>query len=180
MLYGITNTNLYTIDAFTGVATLVGPHGIPLGTAGTVGFDFNPVSDLIRVVTDNDLNYSVDPNTGIGTAQTPINPAANALNAAAYTNSTLGATTTTLYTLDDTADTLNTQTPPASGTQTVVGPLGVNVGAITGFDISPVNNTALATINNPFADDANLYQINLATGGQLSSRLLIRISDFAV
>ncbi|HKG98675.1 MAG TPA: DUF4394 domain-containing protein, partial [Pyrinomonadaceae bacterium] len=149
VLYGVgSDNNLYTINQFTGGATLVGPLGIAL--AGTnFGVDFNPVTDLLRVVSDTGQNLSVNPNTGAATAQAGLNSTAQnpelGISGAAYSNNRQGATTTTLYDIDTDADTLVTQVP-ATGVITTVGSLGINATAVNGFDISEVNNTALAAI----------------------------------
>ena len=65
-LYGLGTTfRLYTIDTATGAATPVGPGALafkPLGTE--FGFDFNPVVDRIRVVSDRGENLRLHPDTG--------------------------------------------------------------------------------------------------------------------
>ena len=74
----------------------------------------NPVTDEVRVVTSDNVNFRIDPVTGLpvdgdfGAGQIAgVNPdaplsgvALDALRGAAYTNSTTGATTTALYTLE--------------------------------------------------------------------------------
>ena len=64
-LYGLGSTNrLYLIDPATGVATAVSaaPFAALDGTA--FGFDFNPTVDAIRVVSNNEQNFRLNPNTG--------------------------------------------------------------------------------------------------------------------
>ncbi len=65
-LYGIgTTLRLYTIDTSTGRATQVGSAPLALRLLGTeFGFDFNPVVDRIRLVTDKGENLRVHPDTG--------------------------------------------------------------------------------------------------------------------
>jgi len=62
---------LYTVDRRLGAATKVGaPVALP-GT--TVGFDFNPTVDRIRVVTDTGQNLRVHPDTGaVAATDTPL------------------------------------------------------------------------------------------------------------
>ena len=64
---------LYNISWRTGVATPIGATGAfvafdgltPVPIAGTsFGFDFNPVTDRIRVVNDLGQNFRIDPNAG--------------------------------------------------------------------------------------------------------------------
>ena len=65
LIYGVsTDSKLYTLDAATGVATKVGNLSIALnGTA--FGFDFNPMSDRIRVVSDAGQNLRGNHNGGV-------------------------------------------------------------------------------------------------------------------
>src|SRR5215204_431048 len=68
-LYGLGSTSrLYTIDQTTGVATQVGAAGAFLLSGADFGFDFNPVPDRIRVVSDADQNLRLNPNDGSVTA----------------------------------------------------------------------------------------------------------------
>ena len=90
--------------------------------------------------------------------------------AAGYTNSFAGTTTTTLYAIDSTTDTLNLQggingTPsPNGGTLTSVGALGINAVNTNGFDIQPGANTALAALQVNGETTSKLFSINLSTG----------------
>jgi hypothetical protein len=146
-------TQLYTIvpgaSGVPSVATPVNatPLTLPLGNAGAgnssirVGFDFNPVADLIRVVSTNGRNYRLNPNTGVlagtdgnlaytnavGTpvaapvaivtgSPTPTIPAAPGVGAVAYTNATAGATATTLFDYDElNRGIISIQNPPNNG-----------------------------------------------------------------
>jgi hypothetical protein len=104
------NAQLYTLNPGTNVATPVG-SAIRLELGGTterIGFDFNPTVDRIRVVSSNNANYRLNPDTG-GIAATDPNvayaggaPADPGVGAVAYTNSYVGPTpaTTTLYDVD--------------------------------------------------------------------------------
>jgi hypothetical protein len=149
-------TQLYTLvpgaSGMPSVATPVNatPITLPLGNAGAsnssirIGFDFNPVADLIRVVSTNGRNYRLDPNTGglantdgnlayanaVGTAvaapvaivtgsPTPTIPATPGVGAVAYTNATAGATSTTLFDYDElNRGIISIQNPPNNGTLT--------------------------------------------------------------
>ena len=66
-LYGLGSTGrLYVIHPVTGAATQVGTGSFDFALIGTAfGFDFNPVVDRIRVVSDADQNFRIDPNTGL-------------------------------------------------------------------------------------------------------------------
>ena len=172
LLYGLGSANnLYTLNTNTGVATLVGTSSATLSNAA-YGFDFNPTVDRIRVINDADQNFRFNPNNGalaavdtaLAYAAGDTNFGANpGVNAVAYANNTNGATTTTLYALDTTLDTLVTINPPNNGALNTVGPLGVDVTAVNGFDISGNSGVAYAALAVGTAG-SRLYTINLATG----------------
>lgn len=165
-LYALGSTSrLYTVNVNTGVATSVGAPGA-FTLAGTeFAFDFNPVPDRIRVVSNTGQNLRLNPIDGTLTATDgPINPGTPTVTAGGYTNSFAGTTTTTLYTVDSTGDVLNTQNPPNNGTQVTVGPLGINVSGTNGFDIHPAGNVALAAFQIGSETTSKLYSINLTNG----------------
>ncbi len=161
-LYGNTGYNrIVTINVATGVATPVAPITASL-IGNEYGIDFNPTVDRLRLVNDFDQNASVDPNTGATTLQTPLNPGNPSIVGIAYSNNVAGASVTTLYDIDASTDTLYIQNPPASGTLTPVGALGVDTSFFVGFDISGNSGVAYASLT-PGAG-SRLYTINLATG----------------
>jgi len=182
LLYGLgvngTTGRLLIINPNDGTIFQVGASFAVSGTA--FGFDFNPTVDRLRVVSDTDINLSINPNDGAVTIQTPLNPGNPNVVGSAYTNNFVGATTTTLYAIDSGADTLRIQSPPASGTLSNVGSLGVNTTNDVGFDISQCDGTAYAALT-PVSGGgiANLYTINLGTGaatlvGAIGSELAVR------
>ncbi|WET76764.1 DUF4394 domain-containing protein [Amycolatopsis sp. QT-25] len=141
---------LYRIDAKTAKAIAVGTRNALSGKA--IGFDFNPVVDRIRVVSDNGLNLRLHPDTGaIAGTDTPLTYPGRAqtprVAASGYTNSVAGATSTALYGLDSGQGTLVKQgslpgeTPvvsPNTGQLTAIGKLGLNISSVNGFDITGV------------------------------------------
>lgn len=165
-LFGLGSTSrLYTINTLTGVATQVGAAGAFTLSGTDFGFDFNPVPDRIRVVSNTGQNLRLNPIDGTLTAtDTPLNPGTPAVTAVAYTNSFAGTTTTTLYDIDTTSDSLSTQNPPNNGTLVPVGPLGIDVTASNGFDIHAGSNTALAALQVNGETTSKLFAINLTTG----------------
>src|SRR5262245_61286040 len=128
-LYGLAvagvNARVVTINTTSGAITQVGASFTVSGV--DFGFDFNPTVDRLRVVSDADINLSINPATGAVTTQTPLNPGTPTVVGSAYSNNFSGASTTVLYGIDSGSDFLVTQAPPASGTLT-------NVGAGLGFD----------------------------------------------
>lgn len=160
---------LYVLNLTTNAASI--PPASPTPLVGTsFGFDFNPTVDRIRVTSDGDQNIRLNPNDGSLTAtDTNLAYAAGDVHVAgnpnivgsAYTNNFVGATTTILYDIDSTFDTLVYQDPPNSGQLHTVGSLGVNTNDMVGFDISQGTGTAYASLTQ---GSAALYTINLASG----------------
>jgi hypothetical protein len=194
-LYGLGTTDrLYTIDTTSGAATAVGTStlAVPLDINQEIGFDFNPVPDRLRIVTESNQNLRVNPNDGIvvdadtnapgtqfdglltydaGDANAGQNPA---LVGVAYTNNDSDAgTLTTLFGIDSERDVLVRQgspegTPisPNAGTLFTVGALGVDVLPEGGFDVftSGSTNTAFAALRTSARTPSQLYTINLDSG----------------
>ena len=193
VLFGLGSSGrLYTIDAKTAAATPVGAAPLAIALAGgEFGFDFNPVVDRIRIVSNTGQNLRAHPDTGAaidGDANSAgVQPdgvlayAAADKNAgqpprvvgAAYTYNKQNDKITTNYALDATTGSLVTQgsmegaTPavsPNTGQLFTVGSLGVGRFQRAGFDISDVNNAAFASLNHDEASATRFYEIDLATG----------------
>ena len=176
-LYGVTNqSRLYVINQLTGVASAVSATPFTPAINGTqVGFDFNPTVDRIRLVTNNDQNIRLNPETGtVAFVDGNINPAGATVTAAAYTNSFAGASSTVLYDIDVERNLLVKQTPPNGGTLVTVGALGVQAVGEAGFDIAPDNSVAIAALfgrgfeagqtEESNGNKYRFYYINLETG----------------
>lgn len=173
-LYGVGSAaNVYAIDTTSGAATLVGAGSFASLAGNTAfGMDFNPVPNRLRLQGDGTLNLRLNQLTGalaaIDTALVYADGDANAgatanIVGTAYTNSVLGATTTTLYAIDSDLDVLVTIPSPNSGKLTTVGPLGVNTSDDVGFDIAGDDGIAYAALTTGAGGSA-LYTINLTTG----------------
>lgn len=200
------NARLYTLNPASGAATPVGSAvRLELGRrTARVGFDFNPVADLIRVVSTNRANYRLNPSTGaIAGTDTNLAYATGTLipgiGAVAYTNSFPGATSTTLYAFDE----LNTSAPgnpantallsivnpPNAGTLTAPVPVlfGAFVtGAPAAIDIDIYAN-GTTNRNEGFLTEvtatgsSNLYRLNLTTGqATLMGNTVPRVVPFAL
>ena len=165
---------LYTLNAATGALTQKSVLAPAMGDAFTAlsgvefGVDFNPVPDRLRVVSDTGQNLRINVDTGAVTTDTALNPAGLVTGAAAYTNAFAGAGSTTLYVLDSTVDRLLIQGSPSgnpnAGDLAAVGPLGIDIASIAGFDIAGTNNAAIAAVNVGTATTSDLYNISLTTG----------------
>jgi hypothetical protein len=192
---GTGSATLYRLDPQTGVATVIGTAGsiangagspIDLAHASSFGFDADPTTDRIRVVTNNGLTFRIDPSTGAigdGTLDPPITglPAGSTgVTGAAYTNSYppgAGVPVTTLYALDPTSNQLFIQGPFNQGIESHPLPLTVGGGVLDfdadgGFDIAPAVSAPLssqpaaghgyAVLHTPAG--TGLYRIDLGTG----------------
>lgn len=191
---------LYVIQKTTAVATAVGMAAVTLDTGmNKIGFDFNPTVDRIRVTGSSNSNYRLHPVTGAlvavdgDLAFAPADPNAGtnpSIGAVAYTNSYIGAATTTLYNYDDSLGILTSQIPPNNGTLNTVGSLGIVLNlnnqtadmditfdAVTGLNIA----WFVASDDQSFSD--MLYTINLQTGVATLVGLVgtgIEIDDIAI
>ncbi|MEO6239207.1 MAG: DUF4394 domain-containing protein, partial [Vicinamibacterales bacterium] len=165
------------------VATARGTAPFSPALEGTAfGLDFNPVVDLIRVVSNTGQNLRVSPVTGAvvgvdgrlayasGDANFGVPPT---VAGAAYTNpDTNPATGTTLYDLDVDLHVLATQVPANSGTLQTIGGLNVRVNDLLGFDIASMNgmNVGYAAMKlaggggGRTCGNSTLVQVDLATG----------------
>jgi uncharacterized protein (TIGR03437 family) len=182
VLYGISSqSRLYTINTATAAATQVGTTPLTPALNGTsFGFDFNPVPDRIRLVSDADQNLRLQPDLGtVAATDTNLAYATGDANAnanpnivgSAYTNNFSGAATTTLYEIDSNLDILvlqgsigGTPVSPNTGQLTTVGALGVDTTDQVGFDIIGTTGLALASLTPAGASTSSLYSINLQTG----------------
>ncbi len=162
-LIGISASSiLYTIDTETGEATALGEMLEPALEADTLGFDFNPTVDRIRVDVSTTQNLRLNPETGaVGTNPDTSEPTIDGNTAfadddvsagmtprvvgAAYTNSVADAESTQLFVIDAETNVLALQDPPNDGVLNTVGELSVDVTDYTGFDIHP-NGDAFVTV----------------------------------
>lgn len=169
---------IYTLNPMNGMLTPVGtPAMLPLGIA-SIGFDFNPTVDRIRVTGSNGSNLRFHPTTGAlvftdgnlmfatmddNASETPM------IGSVAYTNSFGGSNVTTLYNYDNALNSFTKQVPPNDGTLNTVGTSGILVNAqdkSADFDVyydhvEHVNKAYFAA--NEMTND-KLYQVDLTTG----------------
>lgn len=186
LLYGIGSaSNLYTLDAATGNATLVAalmadPSDATQPFAGlagaSYGVDFNPVPDLgmslpsLRVTSNVGENLRINvngANAGRVFTDTALSiPAGGTptIVASAYTNNDVDATTgTALFNIDSATDSVYQQTNPNGGTLTLIGGLGAGTTGVVGFDVSR-SGIAFASLTDDLTGKSSVYTVNLATG----------------
>ena len=184
-LYGLgLSGHLFTIDNSTGILTQVGTavvSGLPEFTG--FGFDFNPVSDRLRVALSDDRNLQINPDTGTisvdgtlafagGDPNAGLNPVIYGL---ANSNNFAGATATTTYAINwDNAFfptklvTLGSPggnpVSPNSGQLFTIGSTGAATADFAGFDISDAGE-AFASLAHPESlNIPSLFKIDLTTG----------------
>jgi hypothetical protein len=135
------------------------------------GFDFNPMRDKLRVVSNEGQNLRIDVEAGAVTTDGRLSPATARSTAAAYTNSFAGAASTTLYVIDVAARQLAIQGQksgdPNKGDLKPVGSLRIpgQLQGASGFDINGRTNAAFAALNLASNSGVSeLFSINLSTG----------------
>lgn len=155
-LYALSSESaIYTLNVATGAATLVG-EGFNDELDGTYfGFDFNPVIDRIRIVSDTGQNFVAHPDTGLANvaATTDVFYGPGDANEGetprvvhhAYDGVVVGelASATQLRAVDSGLDVLVTQANNA-GTLGTIGDLTADAGDMGGFDIG-ASGAAFAT-----------------------------------
>lgn len=181
-LYALGSTGrIYVLNTASGAATMIGAAPAAILDGTDFGFDFNPVPDRIRIVSNTGQNLRINPNDGLLAAtDASLNPGTPIITAVAYTNSYPGTTTTSLFDIDSTTDMLYLQNPPNNGTLSAIGSLGIDVTASNGFDIGGTSNMGYALLT--VGGNNGIYSINTTTG---SATLLINfpaasIKGFAV
>jgi hypothetical protein len=179
-LYGLSSgSSLYTLNTQSGAASKVGTGFTTALDGGNFGFDFNPVIDRIRIVSDADQNLVAHPDTGAANIATttpvfygPADPNSAAQPNVvhhAYDGNVLGALApaTQLRAIDTNLDILVTQANNA-GTLGTIGPLGINAEDIGGFDVATTGRAFSALSDGVGSVTSTLYSINLSTGAATS------------
>ena len=202
------NARLYTINPTTGTATPVGAAAMDLvlgDATARVGIDFNPLVDLLRVVSTNRANYRLnpvdgtvvdaDPNTAGIQRDGDLNiaeagAAAPTVSAAAYSNNFFGTGNTTLFVYDEARNQFFIQSPPNAGVLNALGAVsGITVNRAAGisFDINSVRtgeNLVILAAATGTSTNTQLFEINLGSGtatlrGTLGNGLSINNVTFA-
>lgn len=162
-LYALGSTSrIYTINASSGVAAVVGGQLTTSLSGSQFGFDFNPVVDRIRIVSNLGQNLRINPDDAVVAVDGAITSLVASISGAAYTNNFAGATSTVLFDIDALGDRLYKQDPPNNGVLVDVGPLGVNVESSNGFDIGGTSGIAYGIFT--VGATQRIYTVNLTTG----------------
>jgi hypothetical protein len=171
-LYGVSALRLYTINPVTAQADVASEADFPVPLSGNVDMDFDPVSGLIRVVTDTNQNLRINPQNGAVATDTPIS-GVSGLAALAFTNNFASPDRATLFGISPASDQLariggvdllDGGASQAAGAATAIGGLTVDVTAPAGLDIAANDNDAFAVLTPTGDTQSGLYRINLSTG----------------
>jgi hypothetical protein len=173
-IYGRSNLDrLFLISPFNGFAQL--PVGNPLPiTAATMGFDFDPRTDQIRIFSNLGENVLQNPNTGararVATPLSyrpgdPFQGGAPRVTGLAFTNPVASARISTLFAIDHARNTLVRPVGSINtGILTTVGGLGADVTGRVGFDIAPQTSVAFASFQLTGEGISRLFVVNLGNG----------------
>jgi Domain of unknown function (DUF4394) len=161
---------LYVLDPATARVEFKSRLTVALDSA-SVGLDFNPTVDRLRVVTDTGQNLRVNVDTGATTVDGFLRSGSTRMigvGGAAYTNNDNDPSTgTTLYDLDTVMDQLVTQNPPNDGVLNPVGRLSFQGSSAAAFDIVSALTDGKVTSNTGYAalDGGDvLFSIDLISG----------------
>lgn len=160
--------NVYVVNTLSNTALKVASLPIELDAADRnvkFGVNFNPVADRMRIVTNDDENFNVDPATGAVTVEGKLqydnqDHESPSVVAAAYTLPPAGHPTT-LYAVDQNRDGLYKVLPPASGVLSDREALDIDPSQVTGLDIGHDAGGFLVTTTN---GTSQLFQLDVVTG----------------
>ena len=180
---------------YDAVVTPVNPVSVPRtslalgGPTERVSFSFNPVADLVRVVSTNNANYRLSPTNGAvvttGGADGPLayapgDPRVSTdprIQTVAYTNAFRGSTSTVLYDVDVRNQPsapfgiLSSQNPPNNGTLNTIDSVRLQSNG-SFFGITPASLISLDTYYTGTYNKGYLVEVNSPnSSGQSSSNL---------
>ena len=178
-LYGITSDNLLcSVDPDSGVATLISSSAFSDNTLSGPAISFDPVQDQLRVVS-TEYNLRVSSSGTLAASNTKLafdssdtySGKTPQIAAIVYGNPVAGASSTTLYALDVTTQSLvrvgnadaSATTAVDSGDLHTIGSVGVSFTADAGLSIRSGSDTAYAVLQQS-GSGAVLYTIALGDG----------------
>lgn len=178
-LYGLASDNLlYTVDGDTGAATVVSSTAFSSDTLSSPTIGFDPAVDQLRVIS-TEYNLRVTASGALNDTATKVafdssdtnSSKTPQLAAIAYDNPVSGASSTTLFALDVTTQTLlrvgdagvSSTSSADSGDLHTIGSVGVSFTADAGLSVQSGTSTAYATLQQS-GTGAALYTVDLSTG----------------
>jgi hypothetical protein len=174
-LYGVSANRLYTIDPATAQAQPVGVAAFTVPLAGNADMDFDPVSGMIRVVTDTNQNVRINPETGVDTADTPISGVIG-ISAIAFRKNIAPAERSTLLAISPATnvfarigevDLTDGGASQAAGVATATQALGFDVDGPAGFDITANSERFFAVLTRAGETESGLYTDTFQGGASL-------------
>jgi hypothetical protein len=193
----VTSANRLMSLSFGGAATPIGTGFSPSLATQTLGIDFNPTVDRVRVVHSDGSNRRLNPVTGANAASDTAltyNDGSGLVPRAvgtAYNAFQFGATapmgSVRQFIIDSARDILGEVGSQAGGNAsfnggvvTPIGALGIDINDQAGFDIyGPTQEAFISTWHGTTA--ACFYRLNLATGVATDvGALCAPITDFAI
>jgi hypothetical protein len=163
------------MNAFTGVATAVGPVIVPTPVGDTMDLAFDRLTGFLRLISSSGQNLLLNPTTGtlisVDSALAFKAGDANAAFAAQVvgTDFSVSGAAQTLYAIDTTRDVLATISTPSSGQLTTIGPLsGFNPASQCALHIPAGASYGWASLSLQGANSTGLYVVNLSTGSTIS------------
>jgi hypothetical protein len=177
---------LYTVDLQTAALTPVAPAFDTTGLGGAPSFDFNPVTDEIRVTTiggvigtnnsrthpgTGALAFDTDPDFAPGDVNVGFNPPA--VIGIAHSNNVAGATATTLYAYEMLSDDFaiiggaGGSSGAGTGRLDTLGDSGFVIPGTAdsfGFDISGPSGIAYVSTYTEQFEGAHLFTVDLSAG----------------
>jgi hypothetical protein len=137
------------------------------------GVDFNAMDGQLRIQSDTGQNVRIDVDAGTVVTEANLNPGTPQVVGTAFTNSYVGATSTTQYELDLAAGALVRQTSNAILATVGSFNAGTTFTLEGGFDIAGgENGLPLAALQPTGATQSTLYRVNLGSGALTSIGLL--------
>lgn len=178
-LYGVgSDDNIYRVNPRTAIAIAEsGSSFSPNLDGDRFGVDFNPTSDAIRIVSDEDQSLRCMPDPNTCTQDGDINRGSDDPNVvgSAYTMSSFSFVqpgSTVLYAADSDTDAIYQQNPPNDGTLVDEEPVDFNMRSRLGFDIAGTNDVGYVTTATN--SKTKLYRVDIRNG---DSKELGRVGD---
>lgn len=145
------------------------------------GFNFDPVSDRIRITTPTGQNLRVNPDTGAVNNDTSLSGQGQLqVVAIAYDHNVAGSQASACFGINKATNSLVRIGGGLGGASVNggavynIGSLGITIGDVanTSFDIVGIDGTALLAAKDPNSQAINLYEVNLTTGAATSTGII--------
>lgn len=160
-LYALSSSSkIYILNVQTGRVRAVSTVAFtPKLESANARINFDPTTDMIRLITDRGQNLRIDPITAqVSKAESNI---VTNISGISYSNNIAGATATTMYALDAKAGKLYKQDASSATALQEVGSLGVAFD-MASLEIAPSGLQAVIIGKN--GSSSSMYEVNLTDG----------------